>query len=76
MAKAVIDDVVAATVKAQGAMLSATALINGFSDKLKQAIADALENGATAEELAPLSDLDDQLNASSDELAAAVAANP
>jgi hypothetical protein len=57
-------------------MQSATVLINGFSTKLQTAIAAALANGATEVELAPLSDLKTALDVSSNELSAAVAANP
>jgi hypothetical protein len=54
---------------------SAAALINGFQQRLTDAIAAALANGATAEELAPVQAEADALKASSDSLAAAVAAN-
>ena len=57
-------------------MQSETVLINGFSTKLQTAIAAALANGATEVELAPLSDLKTALDVSSNELSAAVAANP
>lgn len=59
----------------RGVMASATALINGFSGKLAQAIAQALENGATAEELAPLTELEASLESERMALAEAVAAN-
>lgn len=76
MANPVIGDLVAATAKAKGAMQSAVVFINGFGQKLKDAIAAALANGATEAELEPLQTLDDELNAEADNVAAAIAANP
>jgi hypothetical protein len=61
--------------EAVGAMQSATVLISGFSAKLQMAIEAALDNGATAAELAPLSDLKSSLDTAGNDLAAAVAAN-
>lgn len=54
---------------------SATALINGIADRIARAVSDAIANGATAEELAPVADLGTQLKAQSDALQAAVTAN-
>lgn len=54
---------------------SAALLISGFADRLKKAIADAVANGATAEELVPVQKEVDALEASRTQLAAAVAAN-
>ena len=53
---------------------SAAALINGFQAKLDQAIADAVAANDSAD-LSALTDLSSELKASSDGLAAAVAAN-
>lgn len=53
---------------------SAAALINGFQGKLDQAIADAVAANDNAD-LSALTDLSAELKASSDGLAAAVAAN-
>ncbi len=58
-----------------GVMKSATALINGFAARLKQAIADAIANGATEEEIKPLADLETALEAEEGSLAQAVADN-
>ena len=54
---------------------SAIALIGGFSTQLKTAVAAALDLGATAEQLASLSDLKTALDADSVALATAVSAN-
>ena len=72
----VITDLIAATDKAEGAMESATVLINGIAARVQAAVDAALANGATAEELAPVQDEVDQLNAGADALSAAVASNP
>lgn len=54
---------------------SAEVLINGFAQRLTDAVQAALANGATAEELQPLADLGVALDTESDALAAAVQAN-
>src|ERR1043165_5080655 len=59
-----------------GTMQSATALISTFAQRQQAAIDAALENGATAAELQPLTDLQASLVATQSDLAAAVAANP
>lgn len=59
-----------------GVMASATTLITGFSARLEAAVAAALAGGATAAQLAPISDEVAAMKASSDALAAAVAAIP
>jgi len=56
-------------------MGSATALINGFAARQQAAIAAAIANGATAEELAPVQSEVDALKASAADLAKAVTAN-
>jgi len=56
-------------------MKSATTLISGFGQRLADAVAAALANGATAEELAPLTDLKAELDSTGNDLAAAVSAN-
>jgi len=58
-----------------GVEQSAAALINGFQARLDEAVSKALENGATADELQPLSDLSTEMQSNTDALAAAVAAN-
>lgn len=54
---------------------SAVTLINGIAGRVKAAVDKAIENGATAEELQPLTDELASLDASNAALAAAVAAN-
>lgn len=60
----------------RGVMSSATTLINGFGERLRTAVEAALENGATADELVPFTDLEAALEADRVALANAVAANP
>lgn len=70
-----LSDEIAIVEKTNGVVKSATVLISGFQSKLDEAVTDAIANGATAEQLQPLSDLSLELEASTDALAAAVAAN-
>ena len=76
MAHADLSDDVATIQSTIGVMQSATALINSFATKLQAAVDAALENGATAAELQPLTDLQSTLEAEKTNLANAVAANP
>lgn len=54
---------------------SAVALINGIAARIQQAVVDAIANGATEAELAPVQAEVDLLNAKAQALADAVAAN-
>ena len=63
---------VAATV---GAMQSATVFINGTAARLEAAVLAALANGATAEELAPITAEISAMKSERDNLASAIAAN-
>jgi len=54
---------------------SAVVLINGIAGRIQAAVDKAIANGATAEELAPVSDEVTALNASATALGDAVAAN-
>lgn len=54
---------------------SATTLINGIAQRIADAVAAAIANGATAAELQPVADLGTQLQAQSDALQAAITAN-
>lgn len=56
-------------------MGSATTLINGFAGRMDKAVQDALANGATADQLAPITDEIAGLKANADALAAAIQAN-
>jgi len=60
----------------RGVMASATELINGFAQRIADAITAALVNGATEAELEPFRQLEVELEESRNALAAAVAANP
>lgn len=55
---------------------AAAGVINGFGQRLADAVAAALANGATAEELAPVQAEVDALAASADSLATAIATVP
>jgi hypothetical protein len=70
-----LSDDVAAVAAAVGAMQSATVLINSFAARQQAAIDQALENGATAAELKPLTDLQASVVAETANLAQAVATN-
>jgi hypothetical protein len=54
---------------------SAKQLIDGFGQRLSDAVAQAQANGATPEELAPVTDLATALQTESDALQASVVAN-
>jgi ABC-type branched-subunit amino acid transport system substrate-binding protein len=72
---AVLDDLetqVKNTVDAEGA---AVVLMNGFADRVTAAVNAAMANGATAAQLAPVTDEVNALKASSAALSAAVVAN-
>lgn len=60
----------------EGTIESATAWILASGERLKAAVAAALANGATAEQLAPVIAEVDVQSAKADALAAAIAANP
>lgn len=66
-----LTDQVTAT---QGVEQGAVVFINGIQAKIDAAVAAALENGATAEQLQPVSDLSTAMQAQTDALAAAIAA--
>lgn len=75
MPNKIIGDLTTEVQETKTVMASATKLINGLNDRIKAAVDKALENGASAEELAPLTDLTTELTAEEDALSAAVAAN-
>lgn len=72
----ILAELDAATTKATGAMASAAVFIRGFAARQQAAIDAALDLGATKEQMAPVQAEVDALNASADDLAAAVAENP
>ncbi len=76
MASPILAELEAQVTRANGVMVSATTLINGFAHRLEVAIEAALANGATAEELVPVQAEADALRTSADALAVAVETNP
>jgi hypothetical protein len=71
----VLDDLKAAVDKATTVEASAVALISGIGARIQAAVDAAIAGGATAEQLAPVQAEADALNASADQLSAAVVAN-
>lgn len=70
-----LDPIVADVTKAIEVEKSAAILIKGFQKRLDDGIKAALAAGATKEEVAQLTTFSTDLKATSDDLAAAVAAN-
>lgn len=60
----------------KGVLQSVLVWMNGYNDRLRAAVAAAMANGATAEELAPLTAEIGDTALVADQVAAAVAANP
>jgi len=75
MAPEILAKLEAEVTKATTVMASATTLIKGIAARIQTAIDLALENGATAAELAPVQAEVEALTAASDALAAAVEEN-
>ena len=73
---AVLDDLAAQVNATVGVIDSAVALLTGIGARIEAAVAAALANGATAEQLAPVADEVAALKAKTDALAAAVASVP
>ena len=71
----ILADLDASVTKATTVQASAATLIRGIAGRLDAAVAKALDNGATAEQLAPVTAEVAALNASSDDLTAAVTEN-
>ena len=74
-ANPVIDGLIDQVNKTQDVMASGTTLINGIADRVQAAVDQALANGATAEQLAPVQAEVDELKARTQEMADAIAAN-
>ena len=74
MASPVLDQLTQQVTNTTGVEQSAIVFINGIQAKIDAAVAAALENGATAEQLQPISDLSTAMEAQTDALAAAIAA--
>lgn len=75
MPKTVLEDLRLQVEASTAVEASAVLLINGIAARQEAAIKKALENGATAEELAPLTEEVAHLKASGDALSAAILAN-
>lgn len=75
MANPVLDELQTAVTNITGVVASAVALINGIAARVQSAVDAAIANGATAEQLKPVTDEVAALNASSKTLGDAVAAN-
>lgn len=75
MANPIIDQLTAEVERAKTIEASAITLINGIAARIDAAVQQALQGGATAQELQPLTDLSTSLKAEDDALAAAVQAN-
>lgn len=75
MPNLVIEELVTEVAEEVTIMGSAKVLIDGFEQRLADGIAKALENGATAEQLVPLTQLKTALDVSGNDLAASVAKN-
>ncbi len=70
-----IADLTAQVTKATTVEKSAQTLIEGIQARVEAAVAAAVANGATAEQLQPVSDLAAALDTESDALNAAITAN-
>lgn len=75
MAKKILDDLQAAVTAETDQSKAAVLFMNGIAERQQAAIDQALANGATAEELAPITAMNAELVASKDALAAAIVAN-
>lgn len=73
--KQLLADLQAEVTEIAGVVDSAVALINGIGARIQAAVDAAIAGGATAEQLAPIQDEINALDAKSKELAAAVQAN-
>jgi hypothetical protein len=71
----IIDALTAQVTRAEGIEESAVITINGIAQRIADAVAAALANGATAEQLQPVADLGTALDSESTVLADAIAAN-
>jgi hypothetical protein len=75
MANLTLEALAAQVTNTTTVMASATVLINGIAARIQTAVDAAIQNGATAEELAPVQAEITALAAGSNELAIAVGAN-
>lgn len=75
VANPIVQETIDEVTEAVTTMKSATALINGFKGMLADAVEQAVANGATADQLAPFTDLKTALDTEGKALAEAVLAN-
>jgi alkylhydroperoxidase/carboxymuconolactone decarboxylase family protein YurZ len=75
MANPVVQQTIDQVSRTNQVIASAIVLISGIKDMIAKAVQEAIQNGATAEELAPVSGLILTLGEESNTLAEAVAAN-
>jgi hypothetical protein len=75
MANPTLEALAAQVTNTTTVMASATILINGIAARIQAAVDAAIQNGATAEELAPVQDEVTALANASNELATAVQTN-
>ncbi len=71
----ILDDLKAQVESTETVEASALALINGITARIESAVSTAIAGGATAAQLAPITDEVTALKASSDALSAAITAN-
>lgn len=71
-----LQPVIDAVEAAKGVEQSAIEFVNGVAGRISAAVDAALANGATKDQLQPVMDEAVSLKAKSDDLAAAMAANP
>ncbi len=74
MASPILDQLTAQVTETTGVEQSAITFIGGIQQMIDDAVAAALANGATAEQLQPVSDLSTAMEAQTQALAAAIAA--
>lgn len=76
MANPILAELEATVRNTNGVIDSAIAFVNGVPGLIQAAVEQALANGATAEELAPFTVLEADLEAKATDLANAIASNP
>jgi len=76
MASPILDQLTTQVTNTTTVEQSAITLINGIQARIDAAVQQALANGATADQLQPISDLSNAMEAQTDALAAAIQANP
>lgn len=74
MPSPVLDQLTTQVQNTKGVEESATVFINGIQAKIDAAVAAALDNGATAAQLQPVSDLSNAMESQTEALSAAIAA--